>query len=73
MDKSKDKYEYTLDEINQLRELISLRNMADKNTQKKIRNKMRKLGFWGRDKWGIVDCKLHHLEELIASGKIKVV
>ena len=36
-------------------------------------NRMRKIGFFGRDDWGIIDCTLDDLDELIDTGKIKII
>lgn len=33
---------------------------------------MRKLGFYGRDDWGIIDCTETDLIQLISNGKITV-
>lgn len=68
----KGKSTYTADEIKLLEELIVLRNKADSSQQKGIRAKMRKLGFYGEDDWGIRDLQIHHLNTLIKSGRIKV-
>lgn len=64
---------FTISEIEQLKALIYLRAQADRDTQKSIRNKMRAIGFYGRNDWGIVDCQVADLEQLINSGKIKVI
>ena len=63
---------YTQQEIEQLRGLIRKRNSASAVEQKSIRQKMRKMGFWGRDDWGIIDYFETELDELIKSGRIKV-
>lgn len=56
MMKGKDKF--TSAEILELRELIAERQNASRNYQKQLRNRMRKIGFFGRDDWGIIDCTL---------------
>lgn len=64
---------YTSREIEQLKDLIRQRVKAvGKSAQKRIRDKMRDLGFYGSD-FGIYDCQIYHLEGLIQSGTIKVV
>ena len=63
---------YTQQEIEQLRDLIREKNRASAVEQKSIRQKMRKMGFWGRDDWGIIRCSEADLDELIKSGRIKV-
>lgn len=69
----KGKREFTAEEIAKLQELIKERQKASSNKQKSIRDRMRKIGFYGRDDWGIHDCQLPDLEELIKSGRIKIV
>ena len=54
--KIKGKKVFTKTEIEQLLQLIKERRQAPSDKQKSIRNKMRKLGFYGRDDWGITDC-----------------
>ena len=71
----KGKDTFTQSEINRLYQLIHQRSSCprpDKNTQKKLRDQMRSIGFFGGDDWGINNCQEHHLTELINSGKIKV-
>ena len=51
--KIKGKKVFTKTEIEQLLQLIKERRQAPSDKQKSIRNKMRKLGFYGRDEWGI--------------------
>ena len=64
---------YTAREIEELKDLIRQRVKAvGKNAQKRIRDKMRDLGFYGSD-FGIYDCQIFHLEGLIQSGVIKVI
>lgn len=69
--KGKDKF--TSAEITKLKELIVLRNNTAPSGQKAIRQKMRNLGFYGKDDWGIVNLKIEDLNILIKSGRIKVV
>lgn len=68
----KGKKTFTVSEIKQLEELIILRNKVEASKQKSIRDKMRKLGFYGKDDWGIIDLQVNNLNALIKSGRIKV-
>ena len=73
--KLKGKSEFTISEINELRQLIILRNKPSttRTKQKSIRGKMRKkLGFWGQDDWRIYDCQVSDLENLIQTGQISI-
>ena len=63
---------FTRREADEIRALIRERNNADASKQKGIRAKMRRLGFYGKDDWGIVDFKLDDFEQLIRSGLIKI-
>jgi hypothetical protein len=58
--------------INELEKLIKLRNITPTSGQKVIRQKMRNIGFYGKDDWGIVNLQIADLHYLIESGKIKV-
>lgn len=70
----KGKATYSAQEIEQLKALISKRTFSNDKTEKKaLRDEMRAIGFWGRDDWGIYDCKIEDLENLIKEGKIAVV
>lgn len=69
----KGKDTFTLAEISELRNLIRERIKADKSRQKAIRAKMRKIGFYGFDDFGIVDMQPADFERLINSGRIKVI
>lgn len=64
---------YTIEEIKELRRLIALRVDADKSTQKRIRDKMRKIGFYGKKYFGITDCQVSDLERLVQDGTIKII
>ncbi len=64
---------FTASEIGQLRRLILLRLKADRAAQKLIRGKMRRIGFYGQDDWGITNLKLSDFDALISSGQITVV
>lgn len=64
---------FTIQEVEQIKTLIRQRGKANRDQQKSIRSKMRAIGFYGRDDWGIVDCQVSDLERLINSGRIKVI
>ncbi|MCD7901669.1 MAG: NAD(P)H-dependent oxidoreductase [Bacteroides sp.] len=61
---------FTTAEYHRLRELIVERNNTPSDKQLPVRNKMRAIGFYGRDDWGIVDMQVEDLDSLIAEGKI---
>lgn len=63
---------FTKSEINELRELIRKRVKADSSKQKRIRDKMRAIGFYGRDDFGIVDMTVEKFDKLIADERIIV-
>ena len=68
----KGKNAFTEQEIEALRELIRQRVKADSSKQKRIRDKMRAIGFYGRDDFGIVDMTESDLDMLLyAAGKWK--
>lgn len=67
----KGKNVFTELEIEALRELIRQREKADSSMQKRIRDKMRAIGFYGRDDFGIVDMTESDLDMLLESGRIK--
>ena len=74
MKKLKGKNLFTLKEINELKRLITLRvNSTNKSEKKKLRDKMREIGFYGGDDWGINDCQIADLERLVSEGRIKVI
>lgn len=64
---------FTVSEIMQLEELIILRNKVEVSKQKLIRDKMRKLSFYGKNDWGITDLQVNDLNTLIKSGRIKII
>lgn len=68
----KGKKEFTEHEIMGLRMLIRERVKASSSDQKRIRNAMRSIGFYGRDDWGIIDCQESDLDDLLKSGKIRI-
>lgn len=69
----KGKDEFTSDEINIIEELIKLRIKTPPSGQKTIRQKMRNLGFYGQDDWGIKDMQIFDLHSLIKSRRIKII
>lgn len=69
----KGKDTFTQSEINKLEELIKIRNNTPSSKQKNIRDKMRNIGFYGRDDWGITDLQLSELHTLINKKEIKVI
>jgi hypothetical protein len=69
----KGKAKFTSAEIAALEFLIRLRIKTPSSGQKTIRDKMRKIGFYGKDDWGITDMQVSDLNRLITSGRIKVV
>lgn len=68
----KGKREFTESEIDRLRELIRKRVHATREQQKRIRDAMRRIGFYGQADWGNQDCQLEDLDGLIRSGQITV-
>lgn len=60
-------------EISELRSLIKERIKADRSRQKGIRAKMRRIGFYGSDDFGITDLQPADFESLISSGRIKII
>lgn len=74
MKKLKGKNLFTQKEINELERLITLRvNSTNKSEKKKLRDKMREIGFYGGDDWGINDCQIADLERLVSERRIKVI
>lgn len=69
----KGKDAFTQTEISELRNLINERIKVDRSRQKGIRAKMRKIGFYGSDDFGITDMQPSDFERLINSGRIKVI
>jgi hypothetical protein len=64
---------FTKTEISELESLIILRNKTESSKQKTIRDKMRKIGFYGKDDWGIKNLQISDLQTLIKSKQIKVI
>jgi len=61
---------FTTEQVNELRLLIRQRCRAERADQKSIRNKMRKIGFYGLDDFGITDMTVEKFDALIKSGQI---
>lgn len=73
MEGMKGKNVFTQSEIRQLESLIRQRYDAPRNKQKGIRDKMRKLGFYGRDDFDVVDMTIEKFRKLIVNGNITVI
>ena len=69
----KGKDRFTSAEIVELRELIAKRQNATKDRQSQLRSRMRRVKFYGRDDWGIINFKLEDLDKLIETGRIKII
>ena len=69
----KGKNTFTLSDIKKLEELIRLRNNTSASVQKNIRQKMRNIGFYGQDDWGITNLQLDDLHRLINNKEIIVI
>lgn len=69
----KGKDRFTSAEIVELRELIAKRQNATKDRQSQLRSRMRRIKFYGRDDWGIINFKLEDLDKLIETGRIKII
>lgn len=70
--KMKGKKEFTATEAAAIRELLKELRSAPRNSQKTIRSKMRRIGFYMRDDWGLHDCRPSDFDELVRSGLIKI-
>ncbi|MBA0882347.1 GIY-YIG nuclease family protein [Flavobacterium undicola] len=73
MKELKGKNEFTADTIKKLEDLITLRIKTPPSGQKSIRQKMRNLGFYGKDDWGITNFQISDLHSLIKTGLIKII
>lgn len=69
----KGKDTFTMSEISELRSLIKERKNSDRSRQKGIRAKMRRIGFYGSDDFGITDLQPSDFEMLISSGRLIVI
>ena len=68
----KGKNEFTQSEINEIVALIRQRCSAVSGEQTKIRNKMRRIGFYGKDDFGVYDMTEEKFYSLIKSGIITI-
>ena len=68
----KGKNEFTQSEINEIVDLIRQRCSAVSREQTKIRNKMRRIGFYGGDDFGVNDMTEEKFYSLIKSGIITI-
>ena len=68
----KGKNEFTQNEINEIVALIRKRCSAPQSEQTKIRNKMRRIGFYGGDDFGVNDMTEEKFYSLIKSGIITI-
>ena len=68
----KGKNEFTQKEVDELILLIRRRCNASKEEQKSIRRKMRSIGFYGGDDFGITDMTVEKFNKLISDGSIKI-
>ena len=66
----KGKNKFSPEEVNELRMLIRQRCNADRSQQKSIRAKMRRIGFYGGDDFGIIDMTVEKFDELIRTKRI---
>ena len=69
----KSKTVFTEAEVREIKKLIRAKCAASTNDQKKIRNKIRKLGFYFSDFSDIKGYNVCDFEELIDNGSIMVV
>lgn len=71
--KMKGKNKFTEAEISKLKMLIKERCNAPSGKQKSIRDKMRRIGFYGGDDFYIKDMTVEKFENLIRDGRIKII
>lgn len=64
---------FTKSEIDELKQLINKRVIANKSKQKTIRSRIRAIGFFGRDDFDIINLQLLDLENLIKNRQIKII
>lgn len=70
----KGKNVFTKQEEMALRQLIrQLENSISQDVKKRIRSKMRKIGFYGRDDWNVIGMTEAIFDDLIRVGKISIV
>lgn len=68
----KGRNQFSQSEIKELKSLIKARIKADRSRQKRIRARMRRIGFYGSD-FGLNDLQPSDFDNLIRSGQIKVI
>lgn len=68
----KGKDSFTMAEITRIKQLIIERCNAPSRRQKAIRDKMRDIGFYGRDDFGITNMTVEKFNGLIQDKKIKI-
>lgn len=68
----KGKNKFSTEEANELRILIRKRCNAESSQQKRIRDKMRRIGFYGEKDFGIKDMTIEKFETLIRIGQIVI-
>ena len=66
----KGKNKFSTEEANELRMLIRQRCNADRTQQKSIRAKMRRIGFYGGDDFGINDMTVEKFDDFIRTKRI---
>lgn len=70
----KGKNVFTKQEEMALRQLIrQLENSVNQDEKKRIRSKMRKIGFYGGDDWNVRGMTEAIFDDLIRIGKIRIV
>ena len=68
----KGKDTFSQEDFDELIALIRERSHVPSREQKKLRDRMRTIGFYGRDDWGITDCKVEDILQLVNLGHIKI-
>lgn len=69
----KGKNVFSQSEYDELERLVIRRVNAPSSHQKRIRDQMRALGFYGRDDFGITDLRIEDLRRLRKSGRVVVI
>ena len=69
----KGKNVFSQSEYDELERLVIRRVNAPSSQQKRIRDQMRALGFYGRDDFGITDLRIEDLRRLRKSGRVVVI
>lgn len=68
----KGKDTFSQEDFDELIALIRERSNVPSRQQKKLRDRMRNMGFYGRDDWGITDCKVEDILQLVKTGHIRI-